>query len=893
MQAARNTVGRVIVAAVAAALLPVGAAAEPGQQRPQPPSIFGSPQPPPAARQPILPPQGSPPLLRNLELRFPAQGNVASVEYDTYLYYMELPGHVSLPSQGRWVPYTEELERVVLDDFNRLWDTGFLDDLWIEVVDEPWPNGVIGKRVIFNMEERQRVKIVTFEGSDELKREDIDLNLEDNGVVLRMDSFLDPAVIQRVKGVLQVLFRAKGFLFSEVDHTIEELPGGPKLVRLTFHMDEGPKVMIRNIDFVGNRALSDGDLKGRMRKVRESWWLSWMTGRGTYKEGEFEEDAEAIVAHYRNEGYIRATVGQPNIEYLELSEDGGTRAINLRIPVDEGERYRLGDLDFAGNEILLEEGLQRIFRNLEAGDYYSEGEVREGFEDARELYGSLGYYEMTLVPELAPRDEPLPGADAANGNGNGNGNGEHEGEGEAEERPTHIDGAPVVDVTIRVQEGEQYFVNRIEFAGNKTTHDEVIRRELQLAENAVFNTEALKYSVRRLNQLGFFEPLEEEGVGIEKTDSEENEVDITFNLSETNLNQLTFGAGVSEFDGFFGQVSFQTTNFMGRGESLQVSMLSGSRARNYQLSFMEPFIFGRPISLGSTVYSRRIEWIGSFTEDSRGATVTFGVPLALFTRMFVGYSLESSEVTDISPYLTNRPELLAFNPFFADALLQSHGGRRIISKVTPSLALNTVDHPIFPTNGHSLTASLELAGLGGNTQFWKPTLEGTWYVRHTSKTIIGLRGQYSHMGAGDPNQIPIFERLWLGGEYSVRGFDIRRIGPTFSDTNADVDANTYAGRMIVGGNKSLLLNAEYQFLVGGPVRLVWFYDAGQVQDFGSRFAMQDFKTSTGIELRFFMPMLNVPFRLIYYWNPQADGVYNDRLAEQERSGFRFSIGTTF
>ena len=377
MQATRHTVGRVIVVVVAAALLPVWAAAEPGQQPQQPPSIFGSPQPPPAPRQVILPPQGSPPLLRNLELRFPNQGNVASVEYDTYLYYMELPGHVSLPSQGRWVPYTEELERVVLDDFNRLWDTGFLDDLWIEVVDEPWSNGVIGKRVIFNMEERQRVKIVTFDGSDELKREDIDLNLEDNGVVLRMDSFLDPGVIQRVKGVLQVLFRAKGFLFSEVDHTIEELPGGPKLVRLTFHMDEGPKVMIRNIDFVGNRALSDGDLKGRMQKVKESWWLSWMTGRGTYKEGEFEEDAEAIVAHYRNEGYIRATVGQPTIEYLELSEEGDTRAINLRIPVDEGERYRLGELDFAGNEILLEEGLLRIFRGVESGDYYSEGDIRE------------------------------------------------------------------------------------------------------------------------------------------------------------------------------------------------------------------------------------------------------------------------------------------------------------------------------------------------------------------------------------------------------------------------------------------------------------------------------------------------------------------------------------
>ena len=449
-------------------------------------------------------------------------------------------------------------------------------------------------------------------------------------------------------------------------------------------------------------------------------------------------------------------------------------------------------------------------------------------------------------------------------------------------------------MTIRVQEGEQYFVNRIEFTGNKTTHDEVIRRELQLAENAVFNTEALKYSVRRLNQLGFFEPLEEAGVGIEKTDSEENEVDITFNLSETNLNQLTFGAGVSEFDGFFGQVSFQTTNFMGRGESLQVSMLSGSRARNYQLSFTEPFIFGRPISLGSTVYSRRIEWIGSFTEDSRGATVTFGVPLALFTRMFVGYSLESSEVTDISSYLTDRPELLAFNPFFADALLQSHGGRRIISKVTPSLVLNTVDHPDLPDE----RPQHERVARAGRARREHAVLEADAgghlvHPAHVEDRSSACGASTATWGPGTRTRFR--SSSGCGSAASTRcagstsGASDRR-SPTSIPTS---NANSYAGRMIIGGNKSLLFNAEYQFLVGGPVRLVWFYDAGQVQDFGSRFAMQDFKTSTGIELRFFMPMLNVPFRLIYYWNPQVDGVFNDRLYEQERSGFRFSIGTTF
>ena len=912
-----RTVHLVTAAALASILLPSGApdalAAEPGQQQP---SIFGQRESEPAPLPPAaLPPGGSPTLMRGVELRFPTQGNIGSVEYDTYLYYMKITEHLSNSAQGKWVPYTEATERVVLEDFQRLWDLGFLSDLWIEVVDDPWPNGVEGKRVIFNLEERQRLKIVVYEGTEEFKREDIDLNLGDRGVQLRMDSFIDPGTIREVKNVLQMMFRGKGFQSSEVTHSIEPVPGGPKLVRLAFHMKEGPKVKIRKIEFVGNNAESDGDLKGKMKKVREQWWLSWMTSRGTYKEGEFEEDAEAIVAHYRDQGYINATVGQPDIEYLDVSEDGKTREINLRIPIDEGERYRVGELNFSGNEILLEDGLNAIFDDVEPGGFYSEGDIRQGFDDARELYGSLGYYEMTLAPELARRDVPVPGTNAdaaANGNGNGNGNGELHGNGSAdasddgvemgaEGRPVRVDGSPVVDVTIRVQEGEQYFVNRIEFSGNRTTHDEVIRRELQLAEKAVFNTEALKYSLRRLNQLGYFDPIEEEGIDIQKAGAD-NEVDITFNLAESNLNQLTFGAGVSQYDGFFGQVQFQTTNFMGRGETLAVMLQNGSRTRNYMVSFTEPYIFGRPLSLGTQVFSRRVEWIGSFTEESTGATFTIGWPLAVFTRMFFAYSLQSSHVSDLNPRFGENPELLAFNPFFQDALMQSQGGRRIVSKVTPSFLTNTVNHPIFPTEGRSFRASIDLAGLGGNTSFMKPMLEATWYVRHTSKTVIGMRSQYSYLAADDPNQIPIFERLWLGGEYSVRGYDIRRIGPTFAETSPELVCRgvpdcdptaTFVGRTLVGGNKSLLFNAEYQFLFSNEIRLVAFYDAGQVQDFGDSFVMNDFRSSTGVELRFFMPMLNVPFRIIYFWNPNPEGIYSDRLIDQEDRGFRFSVGTTF
>ena len=886
-----------------------------GQQ--QPPSIFGQPQQPPPPVAVPLPPEGSPTLLRGIEIRFPTQDNVGGVDYDTYLYYMQITDHISAPSQGKWVPYSEATERVALADYQRLWDTGFLSDLWIEVIDDPYPNGVPAKRIIYNLEERERVKIVRYEGSDELKVEDINLNLDDQGIAMRLDAFVDPGTIRRVEWLIRNLFAAKGYAFAEVDHSIEPVAGGPKLVQVTFHMDEGPKIQVEEIDFVGNTAMSDGTLKGKMRKVKERYWLSWMTGRGTYKPEEYEEDAEAVEVYYRNEGYITAQVGQPTIEYLEESEDGKTRGMRLRIPIDEGERYRIGEVNFSGNEVLLEAGLRQIFDDIKTGEFYSENDVREGFDDARELYGSLGYYEMTIAPDLSPREEDeviyvddeegvaIGVEPAANGNGDGNGNGESHaeangnGNGEtseaaiAEIRPARIDGAPVVDVTIRVQEGEQYFINRIEFTGNKVTHDEVIRRELQIVENAVFDTEALKYSVRRLNQLGFFEPVEETAVNIEKNETTDNEVNLTLELTEANLNQLTFGAGVSQWDGFFGQAGFQTTNFMGRGETLGVQLMSGSRSRNHTVSFHRPFNFGRPVSIGSQVYSRRIEWIGSFTEETTGGSVTGGWPLAYFTRVFLGYSLEQSEVTDINPFLGTNPNLLAFNPFLSDALLLGSGGRRTISKVTPQIRHSTVDHPIFPTQGKTLATGVELAVAGGNTRFVKPTFEAVWWKPHTSKTIFGVRAHAQYLMSDDPNQIPVFERLWLGGEYTVRGFDIRRIGPMLSDVNPDISANTYTGRTIIGGNKSLLFNIEYQFLLGGPVRLITFYDAGQVQNFGDRFAMNDFKTSTGVELRLFMPMLNVPFRLIYYYNPQRDGVYSDRLFEQEGRGFRFSMGSTF
>ena len=843
---------------LAAMIAPAGLALAAEESRPAPSAAAQSPQ----------PPQDSPRLVHTIELRFPNQGGVSMVQAETYLYYMEIKSQVSRPSEGVWIPYTDEIEEIVVEDFRRLWNTNFLDDLWIEVEDDPFENGVEGVRIIFNLEERQRVKVVRYTGSESIDRGEIEEKLQGAGLEIRLDTFIDLRMVSRVEAALRQLFSDGGYQFAEVTHEITSVAGGPKLVHLTFNIDEGPKVEIKKIEFVGNRAMSGGTLKRKMKGTKERWWLSWISGRGTYQPAKFEEDAVSIMGHYRDKGYIAAQVGQPEVHYLELSSDGKTRGVRLRIPVSEGERYRIGNVTFDGNTVVESDGLQVLFE-AEPGEFYSEKRVREGLDKARELYGRLGYYEFTGFPDLVPRDLDA----TANGNDNGGGS-----------APARRRLEPIVDVTVRLQEGMQYFVNRITFVGNKTTHDEVIRREVRLVENGVFDTEALKYSIRRLNQLGYFEPLDlegGEGVSVEKA-GQENEVDVTLTLNEQNLNQVTFGAGVSQWYGFFGQLSFQTSNFLGRGEALSIMAQSGSRSKNYMLTFTKPFMFGRPVSGAFSVFKRDIRFIGSYTESSAGTSATVGFPIADFTRVFMGYSLEQVHVTEVNQVFFLSPFFLR-NPFLQDALLLGQAGKRTISKITPTIMHDTVDHPIFPTSGRRYSTGIELAGLGGNTRFYKPSVEGVWYMRHTSRTSIGLRAQLQTITAyGGTEVLPIFERLWLGGEYSVRGYDIRTIGPRAP----------FSG-FVIGGNKSALFNAEYLITVASPVRLVLYYDAGQVRAERQDFRMDEFKTSTGLEVRFMMPILNVPFRLIYAHNPQREGVLTNRFRPAPKNTFRFAVGTTF
>jgi len=326
---------------------------------------------------------------------------------------------------------------------------------------------------------------------------------------------------------------------------------------------------------------------------------------------------------------------------------------------------------------------------------------------------------------------------------------------------------------------------------------------------------------------------------------------------------------------------------------------------------------------GVQIFKQEIHYLNQFTQTTTGGNITFGVPVGRgFTRFFTNYSYQRVRVTDINSIYTD-PTVLRRNPFLQDSLLIGQGGERVISQISPSIVHNTVDNPIFPTTGRRLTTSIDLAGLGGNVSYYKPTLDGVYFWRQNARMSLGMHGnvEYIHTFEGSQS-LPIFSKLFLGGEYSVRGFDIRSIGPSDPVTG-----------LVLGGNKSLLFNIEQSIAIAGPVRAILFFDAGQVRGEGESFSFKEpvlqqvvppgpflvdprvgiqlinpnappptfitvgqqnaFKTSTGVEVRFFMPVLNVPFRLIFYYDPSRAGVLDNNLQPQQAFGFRFAVGSTF
>jgi outer membrane protein insertion porin family len=720
-------------------------------------------------------------------------------------------------------------------DFRRLWETGFLDDLRLEVED-----GMTGRVVRFRVLERARLRVVDFQGSKELSSTEIGDRLKKEQAALPLDTFFDPGRARRAENVVRRMLGEKGYLFATVKH--ETRPLGGSGVQVSFVIADGLRARLRQVGFEGNQAFSDASLKRRMKtKERGFWNLSWLKGSDVYTTDKWEEDQRRLTDHYLDHGHVLASVGEPTTSFADgqvgLFRKKTVKWVDLSVPVTEGEAFRVGSLGFSGLTVFPEAQVRPLFA-LAEGQLYRESRVQKGYERLREAYGARGYPFMTGRTERKTDD--------ARG---------------------------VVDVVVAVDEDKLYHVGRIRFTGNDSTRDSVLRREVFLNEGEVLNTSRLRDTVRRFNQLGYFKTVETPR--IEPQPGASDRLDVTFPLEERN--GTVFTAGVST--GPLGPTvngSFATSNLFGRGQTFEIQVERGERYEREEISMLEPYFRGRPISLGARLHRQRSDYEGSIEErapaysvDSKGFGTTLGMPLGRFKRFDIAYNFAM-----IDPHALPGVDL------------ELVGTQRQESRLAPTFSYNTIDSPILPHRGFQATAGMGLVGgpLGGSVDYLEPHLRVVGWIPHTRRTSVGLRleggwlqpfGDTATPGTRLPSSLPFDRRYRLGGDTTIRGFGLQRVGPRDAQGT------------LIGGNKYVLGSAEYAFDIAGPLRLLAFVDAGQAYAEGETIDLGRLRTSTGVELRFLLPVLNVPVRLIQSWNLNRG---SDPAKARE---FRLTFGTSF
>ncbi len=737
---------------------------------------------------------------------------------ETVLYYIQ-------SSEGNL--YSEE---ILKRDFRSLWSTGFFSNIKMENED-----GGGGKIVRIIVEENPIIKSITYKTGKKIKESDINGKLQEESEYLLPHSYYNPYKIQKIKKLIEDLLFEKGLTAAKVE--VETNKKGQNDYELVFDIKEGPREKVGAIEFEGETKLPQSVLRGAMKENKKHGLLSWIGGKDVYKQNKLSENIESIREKLRNYGYMEATIGEPRVEEITR------RSIFLKkkkmkkiiIPVDVGYLYRVGKVSIEGNEIIAEKFLRDMIKFKE-GDIYTSSAREESLTDIQELYADIGhlYAQVYPVENMDPKRKR-------------------------------------VSVTFNIMEGEVVFVNKLEFKGNTYTKDKVLRREMLMREGARFRLSEFKNSILRLQQLGLVELQGEPDV--KSHPDTPALMNVTLNVTEIQRNNIQFSAGYSGYDGTFIALNYSTVNFLGAGEQLNLMVQHGKRVKNYMLGFTEPYFFDLPINLGFNVFNRYTYYPRLFEQKSKGASFLFGARVKGYLRTNINYSYEFVRIT-VPDLPEDADPSYYYNPYQA---YDDQGYK--ISSIKPSLYRSTINSPITPTRGSLYMVSCKFAGgfLGGEITMIKPRFEWTLYKPVMLNHVLGFHVNYEFIKAFSGSPIPIWERFYLGGERSIRGYGIYQIGP-----RNELGYN-------LGGEKSLVFNAEYIIPFGdsGPVYGILFYDMGNALMYGQKFSLKEMFISTGLEMRIFVPALRIPFRLIF--------AYNSPTIRWDDSNFavRFAIGTTF
>jgi outer membrane protein insertion porin family len=814
-------------------------------------------------------------------------------------------------------------------DFNSLWNTGYFEDIRFEREQTPK-----GWRIHVYVKEKPTIREITYTGLSSVSTSDVLDRFKERKVGLSVESQYDPTRIKKAEVAIKELLAEHGRQFATIRSEVRPIP--PAAVGITFVVKEGPKVKVGRIRFTGNRNIKARTLRSAMKNLKpigvpHSIFLENIFAK-TYDATKLEEDTERVRAEYQNRGFFKVLVQDPKTEihdtghagfHLPLVQKGPGKAVDITMPIEEGDRYKLASITFKNNKAITNTKALRALFPIKDGDIFSREKVGKGLENLRKAYGEFGYINFTSVPDTKFDDEKK-----------------------------------LIFLDIDVDEGKQFYVRRIEFQGNTTTRDKVIRREIALEEGQVYNSRLWEFSLLRLNQLGYFEQLKPDDPNTtdKKLDEKDGTVDLALKVKEKGKNSIGLNGGVSGLEGAFIGLSYTTNNFLGLGETLQIQASIGNLMRSVLFGFTEPYLWDRPLQAGFTVYTTRTSYnqarqyailtgqqlnlpsyylqnLQNYTQSSTGFTSSLSYPLhRSLKRVGITYSFDNSSLIALSDASKALFTNLAFRGISGPNALSGI----ITSKVLPSFTINTLDASYQPHSGKQLFLGGEVAGLGGTVKSVRPIIQyKQFFPMQKRRNAIGINFQGSFLSGYGGLVAPPFQRFYMGGENDLRGFDIRSVSPiAFLPNKAVVNLTNPDGSVVLkdpsnprlgpyqvpipiqsivqpGGDLNVFGNIEYRISIVGPVTLAPFMDMGidpivrqsqlrinpgQLSDInntlfgcpqldiamncigGEKLTFSQFlkpvagtnwtpRMSTGLELQVMLPVINAPFRIYWAYNP--------------------------
>jgi outer membrane protein insertion porin family len=743
-------------------------------------------------------------------------------------------------------------------DFNLLWNTGFFETVRIERADTP-----ACIQLVIYVKEKPTIQTIDYTGLDAITVSDIDERLKKAKVGMTVESQYDPTRIKRAEVVLKDLESEHGHQFATVRTEVKTIP--PASVGITFRIKEGPTVKVGKIAFDGNYSVSDRVLRNAMVNTKpigipHSIIFENLFAR-TFDASKLDDDTLRVQRAYADRGYVAAETSDPQthvrdeggLNWFTLRPSTGKR-IDILMPVEEGERYRLGGITFTGNKAVSDIRQLRGQFAQKDGEWFNMTMFAKGLENLRKAYGGLGFINMVA--------NPVPRRDEAK---------------------------KLVYWDIDINEDKQFFVSRIEFTGNTVTRDKVIRRELLLEEGKQYSSQLWDLSILRLNQLGYFDVLKVDEDTETRQNTDQGTVDLLLKLKEKGKNSISVNGGISGLSGTFLGLAYQTNNFLGLGETLSATANIGDLSRNLTLGFNEPYLRNKPISVGFEVFTRKFDYnpakaysiangvsqnvstaqsslLTNYNTATTGFTASISEPLKhawIFhgrgvPRVGVTYALSRASVTTFNDNTRNVFQSLAFRSGVAG---QNQLNGIVTSVISPSFSYSSLDRAVGAHSGRDFNITIPVAGAGGNVKYISPVASFRQYypirglkINPDGHNVLAFRLQLAHVNGFGGQVAPPTDRIYGGGETDVRGFDIRASSPyTFIPVTVQYNLTNPDGTLVprdptnpslgnihipipiyrlasVGGDTQMTANLQYEIPIINQVSFNFFSDFGLTGD---------------------------------------------------------------